>query len=178
MELKSRKNVLYLIAVGLLDLRACSQSDITSAERRGVFGNLRVSHFLQSGEEEGECGWCMVSSFASVCLSLSVGVLVCGLLSAFFLSGPTVKKFVFYIVFLFWSDQIGFSLFFTAKVTDWPKNYFKLFLFFDKFHRHFAMHWSYEQKPLFFHFEESLSTNNIQWMLSWVLVVIIILCVQ
>ena len=29
----------------------------------------------------------------------------------------------------------------------------------------------------FFHFEESLSTNNIWWMLSWALVAIIILCV-
>ena len=30
----------------------------------------------------------------------------------------------------------------------------------------------------FFHFEESLSTDNIWWMLSWVLVAIIILCVR
>ena len=29
----------------------------------------------------------------------------------------------------------------------------------------------------FLHFEESLSTNNIRWMLSWALVTIIILCV-
>ena len=49
------------------------------------------------------------------------------------------------------SDQIkfGFLGFFTAKVTDCPKNYFYLFLFFDKFNRHFAMRWSYVQKPLF-----------------------------
>ena len=32
--------------------------------------------------------------------------------------------------------------------------------------------------PLFFHFEESLSTDNTQWMLSWTLVPIIILCVR
>ena len=78
----------------------------------------------------------------------SVGVLVCGLSSAFFWSGPACEEFVFYIVFLFWSDEIGFSLFFTTKVTDWPKNYFKLFVFFDKFHWLFAMRWSYAQKPL------------------------------
>ena len=29
----------------------------------------------------------------------------------------------------------------------------------------------------FFHFEESLSTDNIRWMLSWTIVGIIILCV-
>ena len=43
---------------------------------------------------------------------------------AFFWSGPAVEKFVFYSVFVFQSDQIRFSLFFTAKVMDWTKNYF------------------------------------------------------
>ena len=56
MELKSRKNMLSLLVVGLLDLRACGQSDVTSAERRGVFGDLRVRRFFQSGEEESQCG--------------------------------------------------------------------------------------------------------------------------
>ena len=60
MELKSRKNVLCLIVVELLiellDVRARSQSDVTSAERRGVFDDLRVSRFLQSGEKESQCG--------------------------------------------------------------------------------------------------------------------------
>ena len=32
------------------------QSDVTGAERRRVFSDLRVSRFLQSGEEEGQCG--------------------------------------------------------------------------------------------------------------------------
>ena len=45
MELKSRKNVLCLIVEGLLDLQTCGQSDVTSAERRGVFGDLRLSCF-------------------------------------------------------------------------------------------------------------------------------------
>ena len=42
--------------VGLLDLRVRSQSDVMGAERRGVFGDLRDSRFLQSGKEEGQCG--------------------------------------------------------------------------------------------------------------------------
>ena len=42
--------------VGLLDLRTCGQSDVTSEERRKVFGDLRLSHFVQSREEESQCG--------------------------------------------------------------------------------------------------------------------------
>ena len=46
MELKRRKeNVLCLIVAGLFDLRV-----------RGQLGDLRVSRFFQSGEEEGQCG--------------------------------------------------------------------------------------------------------------------------
>ena len=56
MELKSRKNVLCLIVVGLLDLHVRGRSDVTGAEGRGLFGDLRVSHSLQSGEEESQCG--------------------------------------------------------------------------------------------------------------------------
>ena len=56
MESKGRKNILSLIVVGLSDLHICGQSDVMSAERRGVFGDLRLSHFLQSGEEESQCG--------------------------------------------------------------------------------------------------------------------------
>ena len=82
-----------------------------------MFGNFRVSYFLQS-EEEGQCGLCVVSSFAPRPLSLSLtqswssGLqsVVCLLLIC-----PVVEKFVFYIIFLFWSDQIGFSLFFYRK---------------------------------------------------------------
>ena len=92
--------------VGLLDLRVLGQSDVTVVERRGVFGDLRVSRFLQSGEEEGQCGWCMPSSFASVSVSLSwssgLQTVVCLLMIC-----SADEKFVFYIVFLFWSDQIA-----------------------------------------------------------------------
>ena len=48
--------------VGLLDLRVCGQSDkspnttLLSATVRGVFGDLRISHFLESGEEDSLCG--------------------------------------------------------------------------------------------------------------------------
>ena len=35
--------------------------------------------------------------------------------SSFFLICPTVEKFIFYNVFLFWSDQMGFSLFFLPR---------------------------------------------------------------
>ena len=51
--------------VGLLDLCARGQSDVTSAERIGVLGDLRLRRFLQSGEEESQCGWCVVSSFTT-----------------------------------------------------------------------------------------------------------------
>ena len=42
--------------VGLLDLRVLDQSDVTSAEMRGVIGDLRPSRFLQSEEEESQYG--------------------------------------------------------------------------------------------------------------------------
>ena len=69
MEFKKVENVPCLIVVRLLDLRTCGQSDVTSVEWRGMFGDLQLSHFLQSGEEESQCGWCMVSSFVYLSLS-------------------------------------------------------------------------------------------------------------
>ena len=39
-----------------------------------MFGDLLVKRFLQSGEEESQCGWCVVSSFASVCLSVCLSL--------------------------------------------------------------------------------------------------------
>ena len=117
-----------------------------------MFGDLRVSRFLQSGEEEGQCGWCVVSSFASLSLSLSLSQLEFWFpdrrLPSFDLC-PLSRNWSF--ISFFSSDRIrfGFLWVFSAKVTDWPKNYFWLFLFFDSF-RHFAMRWSYAQKPFFF----------------------------
>ena len=107
--------ILCLIVVGLLDLHTRGQSDVTSAERRGVFVDLRLSRFLQSGEEESQRGWCMVSSFAPP-LSLRVGVLVYGVVYLLLICS-TVEKFVFYSVFLFWSDQMSF-------LSNESKNYF------------------------------------------------------
>ena len=103
----------------MLDLRVHGQLHVTGAERRGVFGDLRVSRFLQSGEEEGQCGWCIVSSFATLSVSLSVSLCLSQLefwvcwcrLSSFYLFAVD-EKFVLYIVFLFWSDWIFFVFFF------------------------------------------------------------------
>ena len=54
--------------VRLLDLHTCGQSDVTSAERSEVFGDLRLRCFLQSR-------WCVVLSFVSLSLSPSFSVL-------------------------------------------------------------------------------------------------------
>ena len=102
--------------VGLLDLRVRSQSDVMGAERRGVFGDLLVSRFLQSGEEKSQCGWCIVLNLASAPLSLSlshsVGVLVRGLSSAFFWSATLSRNLSF--ISFFSSDRIrlGFLSFY------------------------------------------------------------------
>ena len=173
MELKSRKNVLCLIVVGLLDLSVRCQSDVTGGERRGVFGDLRVSLFLQSGKEESQSGWCVVLSFISVSVSLSwssgLWIVVC-LLSIC----SAVEKFVFYIIFLFWLDQIRFSLLQRSWIG--PKITLIIFIFWQ-----ISLTFRYAlilcTEAPFFHFEESLSTDNIRWMLSWALVAIIILYV-
>ena len=44
------------MVVGSLVLRARGQSDVMSTKRRGVFGDLRLSRFIQKGEEESQCG--------------------------------------------------------------------------------------------------------------------------
>ena len=93
-------------------------------EERGVW--WFTASLLPSKRRRGKSVWVMrgfkfpLSLSLSLSLSqswdfLSVGV-VCLLLIC-----SAVEKFVFYIVFLFWSDQIRFSLFFTAKLTDRPK---------------------------------------------------------
>ena len=118
------------------DLRADGQSDVTSAESRGLFGDLWLSRFLQSVEEENQCGGCVVSSFASLSPSLRGGVLVCrcrlpsfdfallsrNLSSIAFFSSDQIKLgwgfFVFYredhglteklllIIFIFWQISL------------------------------------------------------------------------
>ena len=121
-------------------------------------GDLRLSRFLQSREEESQCGWCMVSSFASLSVSVSVSLSLSLSQSWSFESVGVVCLLLIWlccreICLLYrFSLPIGSNwvfFVFTAKVTDWPKNYFELFLVFDKFHRHFAMRWSNSQKLLF-----------------------------
>ena len=80
---------------------------------------------------------------------------------AFFWSGSAVEKFVFYSVFVFRSDQIGFSLFFTLKVTNWPKNTFNYFSFLTYF-IDISLCADPIRRSHFFHFEESLRTYNIR----------------
>ena len=53
-ELMKAKISICLIVVGLLDLREHSQSDVMSAEMRGVFGDVRLSNFPQIKEEESQ----------------------------------------------------------------------------------------------------------------------------
>ena len=152
----------------LLDLRVRGQSDVTGAERRegcSVIYDLVASFKAEKRKVNVGDAWFRVS-LLSLSLSFSAGVLVRGPSSAFFWFVSAVEKFVFYIFFLFWSDQIGFSLFLTTKVTDWPKNYFQLF-FFNKFNWHLAMRWSYAQKPLFFIWKKvSAPITSGGWMLS------------
>ena len=138
--------------VGLLDLRARSPSDVTSAERRGVFSDLCLSRSLQSGEEESQCGWCVGSSL-SPSLSLSQSrssslLVVCLLWSCllilFCFSSDRIKLGFLCFVLIFWQISSTF---------------------------HYALILCAE--TLFLHFEESLNTDNIRWMLSWALVAII-----
>ena len=45
-----------LNSCGLVGLKRTRLIRCYGAERRGVFGYLRVSRFLQSGEEKSQCG--------------------------------------------------------------------------------------------------------------------------
>ena len=169
MELKSRKNILCLIVVGLLDLRARGQSDVT---RRGVFADLWVSCFLQSCEEESRCGFgfclCLSLSLSSglqtvvclpfdlpccreICLSYCFSLLIRPdwVFFVFYLEGHGLAEKLLLIIFIFW--QISSAFYYELTLcTETP----------------------------FLCFEENISTDNIWWMLSWMLVAIIILCVR
>ena len=140
--------------VGLLDLHPCAQSDVTSAERKVVFGDLRLSRFLQSGEEKSQCGWCVVSSFASLSFS-ELDFLVCWCrLPSFDLA--LLSRNLFFMSFFF-SDRIklGFDCFLLRRSRIGRKITFNYSYFFDNFHRHFAMCWSYAQKPPFLFWRKS-----------------------
>ena len=139
MELKSRKSVLCLIVVWLLGLRVCGQLDVTGVEMRGVFGDLRVSHFLQSGEEEGQCGWCAVSSFASVPLS---GSWSSGwVFFVFNREGHELAENYFYLfIYLLFIFYLFISYLF---IFWWGRGQI------SSTFRYFTFRWSYAQKPLF-----------------------------
>ena len=159
--------------VGLLDLRACGQSNVTSTERRGVFGDLRLSCFLQGRGEESQCEWCGVSSFAPPPLFFRAGVLVCWS-SAFFLMSRNLSFISF-----FSSDRIrlGFLCFLLRSLRIGRKITFNHFYFWQ-ISPTFRYALILCAETPFYHFEESLRTDNIRWMLSWALVAIIILCVR
>ena len=154
--IKRYKNVLCLIVVGLLDLRVCGQSDVMGAERRGVFGDLQVSRFLQSGEEESQCGGSMVSSFAYVSLPLnwssglpSFDLLRCHRICLLYCFSLLIKSHWVFFVILPQRSWIG------RKIT------FNIFIFWQ-----ISLTFQYTlilcTETPFFHFEESLTTDNIQ----------------
>ena len=185
--IKKWKNVLCLVVVGLFDLHTirCYKC----GEERGVWWFMAKS--LTSKRRRGKSMWVMcgfefclsVSLFLSLSFSLSlslslrVRVLVCGVCLASF-DLTLLSRNLSFISF-FSSDQIklGFLCFFTTKVTDWPKITFTYFYFLTNFIDISLCADPMCRNPLF-HFEESLSTNHIWWMLSWALVAIIILCVR
>ena len=160
--------------VGLLDLHACSQSDAMSMERTGVFGELCLSCFLESGEEESHCGWCMVLSFTPLSLSQRV---VCLL----FELAPLSRNLSFIAFFSF--DQINwvFSVFLPQRSQIGWKITFNYFFFlwisltfryavilcaeapFSILKKVLAPITSGDRRSPFSHFEESLGTDNIWW---------------
>ena len=112
-----------------------------------------------------------------LCLSLSLSLswssglraVVCLLLIC-----SAVEKCVFYIVFFFWSDQIGFSLLFFPRRSWTGRKILLIISIFWQISSTFRYALILCAETPFFHFEESLSTDNIQWMLSWAAVAIII----
>ena len=158
------------------DLHRCGQSDVTSAERRGVFIDLRLSRFLQSGEEESQCGWWVVESL-SFSLSLSLSLLVGVLSSAFFWSPRCreicllyrfslliVSNWVFFVLFFF---RIGRKI--TLTYFYFLTNLIDISLCADPMRRN----------PFFSILKKvSAPITSGGWMLSWALVAIIILCVR
>ena len=79
-----------------------------------------------------------------------------------------------------YSDQIrlGFLWFFYCESHGLAKKILLIILIFWQISSTFCYALILCAETPFFHFEESLSTDNIRWILSWALVTIIILCVQ
>ena len=143
---------------------------------RGERDVVWLCRFLQSGEEESQCGWSVVSSFTSFSLSQSwsfkfVGVVcllliwprcweICLLYRFSLLVGSIWVFFVFYSEGYGLAEKLLLIIFTVWQISSMFRNALILCA----------------ETP-FYHFEEILSTDNTRWMLSWALVANIILCV-
>ena len=168
MELKIEKKYPILNCGRIVGLTR-TRSDVTVAERRGMYGDLRVSLSLQSGEEESQCEWCVVSIFAPLSLSLSPPLslsLSPPSLSPSWSSGPrTIVCFL-----LIWPHCREICLLYRFSLligSDWVFFIFyrgKLLLIIFIF-RQISLTFRYAlilcAEPPFFDFEESLSTDDI-----------------
>ena len=139
-----------------------------------VISGLVTSFKAEKRKVNVDDAWFRVSPL-SLSLSWSSGlqIVVC-----FPLICSAIEKFVFFIVFLFWSDQIGFFFVFLLQKSriGWKITFVYIIFWQISSTFHYALILCAETP--FFHFEESLSANNIRWMLLWVLVAIIILCTR
>ena len=132
--------------------------------RWGKGSSVILDASLKADKRKG--GWYVVSSFTSnLLLSLSVGVSSLLVLSAFFWSAPLSKN-LFFISF-FSSDwiRLGFLCFLPQRSRIGRKITFNYFSFLTNFIDISLCIILWAETP-FLHFEESLSTDNIQWMLS------------
>ena len=125
--------------------------------------------------------WFQVSPL-SVCLSLSLSLswssglqTDCRLPS--FDQTPLLRNLSF--ISFFSSDQIilGFLCFLPRRSRIGWKITFDYFYFLTNF-IDISLCADPMRRNLFFHFEESFSTDNIRWMFPWMLVAIVILCVR
>ena len=160
-------------------------------EKRGVWWFTTL--LLPSKRRRGKSMWMMrgfefhlslslslslsLLSLISLSLSLIPGVLVCGCHLPYFALATLSRNLSFiafltsdriklgFLCFLPWGSQIGRKI--TFNYFYFLTNFINISLCADPMRR----------SP-FFHFKESLSTDNIRWMLSGTLVRIIILCVR
>ena len=86
------------------------------------------------------------------------------------------RNLSFISFFLCWSDQIGFSLFivFNREGHGFAENWLLIIFIFWQISSTFHYELILCAEAPFFHFKESLSTDNIRWMLSLAIVAIII----
>ena len=151
---------------------------VRRGERRLVIYGLVASFKAEKRKINVGDAWFRVSSLSlSLSISLSVSQSQLEFWSADYRlpSFDLSRNLSFMLFFSSNRIRLDFICFFTAEVMDWPKNCF--------YHSYF---WQISSTFCYalilcaetpsFHFEESLSTDKIWWMLSWALVAIIILC--